>query len=351
VRRTLPVGRVLVAGGLLGLFGLLACAGSVAKEQLESAPLAIVYRTFGERELLLDRVSSRDAEYNAAKSRSGAMDLNAAQTTLGLLTQQDIDKALVGRLMVLDPIGEGPKDPGFPTRGARPLDWSPGHERLLYLAKGRTGPQVFEWNRKTGDVLRLSYEGDRYLGGAYGPDGAIAFSRVEPLRVTSAGTIVGGAQIYVRTRDGGKEVPVSPGPIDMEPAWSPAGGPVVYEARDEHGTQHIRSADPDGSGASRILARGRSPSYSPDGQWVVYSAPVRGRWALWLMRPDGTGRRPFGSGPFEEGTPTFSPDGRLVLYVGTPKSTEHDTQLMIRPLDGKADHAVQLDGDGLHPVW
>lgn len=338
---------VLVATGLAAL---LACAGSVKKEQLEAAPMAIVYRTFLERELLLERVAQHDPEIKKSKERSGAMDLNAAQATLGLLTQADIDRAVVGRLMVLDPVGKDPVDPGFRSRGARPLAWSPGHERLLYLAKGREGTQIFEWNRRTGEVLRLSYEGDRYLGADYGPDGAIAFSRVEQVSLNPDGTFGGGAQIYVRTREGGKAVPVSSGPIDTAPTWSEAGGPVVYQSLAPDGSEQIRSVDPD-TGEQRVLTRGRGPAYSPDGKWIAYSAPVRGRWALWRMRPDGTGRRSFGSGPFQEHNPSFSPDGRVVVYVGTPESTEHDTQLMLRPVDGSADQPIQLDGDGLNPVW
>ena len=58
--------------------------------------------------------------------------------------------------------------------------------------------------------------------------------------------------------------------------------------------------------------------------WIAYaSRGDNGTWDLFLMRPDGSGRRNITNTPdYEEGGPRFSPDGKKLLYraagLGSP---------------------------------
>jgi Tol biopolymer transport system component len=101
----------------------------------------------------------------------------------------------------------------------------------------------------------------------------------------------------------------------------------------------------------QTLTAGRDPVVTPDGGSVVYSAPTRDGWKLWRMNPDGSGKRRFGKGPYEETDPAVSPDGRFVAYVGFLRKRHHEPLLLIRPMDGSTDRLIKLDGNTFHPAW
>lgn len=57
-----------------------------------------------------------------------------------------------------------------------------------------------------------------------------------------------------------------------------------------------------------------APSWSPDGQQLVFSVEQKGRTNIYLMRADGTGRRALTSTPSQDGAPAFSPDGASIAF-------------------------------------
>jgi TolB protein len=101
-----------------------------------------------------------------------------------------------------------------------------------------------------------------------------------------------------------------------DPAWSTRG--TVAFVRDGA----IYGIRPDGRGLRQVLApaRGQSaedPDWSPDGRRLVFE--LRRLQALdsdiALIRADGTGLRRFTSGSgYDDGAPTFSPDGRQIAF-------------------------------------
>jgi Tol biopolymer transport system component len=142
---------------------------------------------------------------------------------------------------------------------------------------------------------------------------------------------------------------ISQGPRDGEPACSSDGNAVVYVrlfpgARSEIWIHSFTDEEP-----ARALALGREPSFSPDGDWIVYSRVVDKAPALWRIRRDGTGRTRLGrgSGAYEYG-PVVSPDGLLVIYESVFKNRY---RLFVRRFDGTGDSVLFSDGDGTHAVW
>jgi Tol biopolymer transport system component len=233
---------------------------------------------------------------------------------------------------------------GFAPRGARPLTWSSGRESLLFLAPiGGKLHRVFAWHRESGEVRRIAGRAYQYLGASYGPDGRLALARLDPREGAQARS-----RIFVTRPGGGGARPITQGPADAWPVWSPDGSVLVYSSIDESGQGVILAIDPLEGGEPRRIARGMEPDFFPDGEWLVYCAKRRGRWALWRVRADGSGRRPIGSGTSDERDPTVSPDGRFIVYV----SEDDDYQrLRVRPVDGSGDRPLLTDFDGLIPVW
>jgi Tol biopolymer transport system component len=192
--------------------------------------------------------------------------------------------------------------------------------------------------------VRQLTRGELHADGCYGPDGALAY--VESVRAREGSFL---SRLWIR-RPGEAPRPLTEGPADFQPTWSPDGRRLVYAARDGARGEVLRWVDP-ASGAGGVLTKGRSPVFSPDGGWIVYSAPSRAGWKLWRMRPDGSGKRRFGKSAFHENDPAVSPDGRFVVFAGTKQERSATSRLFVRPLDGTADRQLELSGTGLLPVW
>lgn len=332
----------------LAALGLaLACAGpGFDYGELPGEPIALVYRTRQEAERVLEMIDQQTRGPLGSTPGEYTVRLEDVQDAFGLGRSKEQRAAdLLGRLAFLDVGTREVRIADFANRGSRPLDWTPERDRLLYLAFPRLEAQVFEYELETGQVRAVTQGPEEHLDACYGPDGRIAVTRAVP---RAQAEDEGGARIWVRDPGGGAPRPVTPGPADHRPAWSPDGAVLVYESIGRDGRSTIRAVDPSGSGEPRLLGRGSGPVFTPDGAWIVYSAPTRQGQRIWKMRPDGSGKHPVGRSAYEERDPAVSPDGRFVVFVTTRDDRHH---LMVRTLEGRGDRPLLLEGDGLHPTW
>jgi TolB protein len=148
---------------------------------------------------------------------------------------------------------------------------------------------------------------------------------------------------------GGAPQQVSQSGYAYYPSCAPDGSAVAYtEVGDRGRVQRVVIHSPIRTGEPRVLSSGKEPSFSADGRWIVFSARRKGKWTLWRISPDGTGRTGLGSGGFDERRPSLSPDNRLVVYVAD--TTLHQ-RLFMRRIDGSGDRVLFSGGDGDRPVW
>jgi Tol biopolymer transport system component len=180
-------------------------------------------------------------------------------------------------------------------------------------------------------------------GPAWSPDGeTILFTGRDRGRETLFTVSPGGGRMH-RVTDSSRRL--------RFPAWSPDGRRIVCESYDNHGDSELVVMRADGTRIKQIT-RGVSrayhhtsatyPDWSPDGRWIVYSAPLgddfNGPRYLFVIHPDGSGRRQLTVGPEAYDTkPRWSPDGRLILFW---RSWE-EWKLMV--LDAGA--AISVDGE------
>jgi Tol biopolymer transport system component len=213
----------------------------------------------------------------------------------------------------------------------------------LFAAVVRDRLQILEWHVDGGDVRQLTQGERAHPDACYGPDGSLAYVEVSPGPGRQLTT-----RIWVQ-RPGESARALTDGPAHGQPACSPATGRIVYVATEKEGDL-LRWVDP-ASGEGGALTRGRSPAFTPDGEWIVYSAHSVGGWKLWRMHADGSAKRSFGKSPFHENDPSVSPDGRFVVFAGTKHERTAISRLFVRPLDGSTDRQLEINGSALLPVW
>ena len=109
-----------------------------------------------------------------------------------------------------------------------------------------------------------------------------------------------------------------------EPAWSPGGRLIAFGVSfDDHAA--VATVRVDGSRVRELTPSGfqGQPSFSPDGRWIVFErdlSPTDN--GVWLMRSDGTRLRRITRNPYANGSgcgcdtdPSFSPDGSRISFV------------------------------------
>jgi dipeptidyl aminopeptidase/acylaminoacyl peptidase len=87
----------------------------------------------------------------------------------------------------------------------------------------------------------------------------------------------------------------------------------------------------------------RSPSYSRDGERIVFDAGER----IGVMAADGSGLSLLPAVTSDDGNPAFAPDGRRIAFTGT--NARGTTDLYVRRLDGGA--AQLIVNDAGEPTW
>src|SRR5207302_1070741 len=106
---------------------------------------------------------------------------------------------------------------------------------------------------------------------------------------------------------------------DTAPSFSPDGARICFES-DRGGRQQIYVMASNGGQAQRISfgdGAYSTPVWSPRGDYIAFTKQAQGRFAIGIMRPDGSGERILTDGYHNEG-PTWSPNGRVVMLFRDP---------------------------------
>jgi Tol biopolymer transport system component len=337
------------------LLGLLSCVTSgVPESELPDAPIAIASRTPEEARRRAEDWG--DTQEGTALQdpgiprppRQGGADLVASEDDVDQLLSRLFgagggeEDAHLGRLALFDPRTRQVEVIAAARRGAIPLAWSPGHERLLFSQPDRQAfqVQIYEYARADATVRAVTQGPLSHAQACYAPEGrivvAVVDTRETPYRSRIAMSGPGGRSPFEA---------ITEGPSDHSPACRP-GRPGIAFVREAPPNAEIHYLE---GGALRRLSPGRHPTFSPDGEWLVFAAPMKRELRLWRIRPDGSGRAPIGRGVRHEARPAVSPDGRLVAYVAS--EAEPRRHLYLRRFDGSGDRILFSQGDGEFPVW
>ena len=92
-----------------------------------------------------------------------------------------------------------------------------------------------------------------------------------------------------------------------------------------------------------------SPNWSPDGKWIAFTKNANGKFAIGVMKPDGSGERILTEGFHNEG-PTWAPNGLFLMFFrdsgggGGPK-------IYMVDVFGQSENLVPTPGYASDPAW
>ncbi|MDR1164656.1 MAG: hypothetical protein LBO66_02065 [Deltaproteobacteria bacterium] len=168
------------------------------------------------------------------------------------------------------------------------------------IAAGYSGPSSTNIAVFDGRVPRVITNGNGIeISPTFSPDGG---------RMAYVSDQGGSAGIYVTSSSGGAGTRVSPGGKSTDPSWSPKGDKITFVTRE----RDICVMNADGSGLRQLTGGqgvNRHPSFSPDGRMIVFSSTRLGKSQLFVMAANGDRQQPMiPEFPGAQTLPTWSPD-------------------------------------------
>lgn len=217
----------------------------------------------------------------------------------------------------------------------------PGVDTTTPEAGGATGPGT-TLPQAPLDVHESASES---AGSVLGSHGRIAFTR------RSAGGQTSELNVYDTATGEVTDLSVAT-EFQSDPAWSPDGGHLAYEAR----ADGIYVIGADGSdhhlvAAGDALDAVTSPTWSPRGDEIAFvrggADPIESGWAeIWVVGVDGSGQRLLTNTREQAvGSLAWSPDGRWIAFVVFETESVH-----VRVLDVVSGDTRDL-GEGEEPAW
>ncbi|MEM6547481.1 MAG: Tol-Pal system beta propeller repeat protein TolB [Pseudomonadota bacterium] len=222
--------------------------------------------------------------------------------------------------------------------------FSPNDQSILYISYDTGEPQVFLLNLDTGQRERLGNFPGMSFAPRFAPDGSqVILSLAQDGNTDIYAMALGTRELRRLTNHGA---------IDTSPSFSPDAAEVVFES-DRGGAQQLYVMPATGGEARRIsFGRGNygTPVWSPRGDQIAFTKILGGRFHIGVMRTDGSEERLLSSSFLDEG-PTWSPNGRVLMFFRESPGQAGRSQLMSIDVTGRNLREVQTPNAASDPAW
>jgi TolB protein len=220
--------------------------------------------------------------------------------------------------------------------------WSPDGKSLAYVSFENNRPEIFIQHLATARRSKVSGFEGLNSAPSWSPDGkflALVLSKDGNPDIYTLNTQTKRLRQITRHRS-----------IDTEPVWSPDGKQIVFTS-DRSGSPQLYRVPAEGGSARRITFEGKyntAASFSPDGKYIAMVHGGQGQYRIAQLERD-TGNLTLLTDNALDESPSFSPNGKMVLYASTG---QNGGVLYAVSVDGRASYKItNQEGDIREPVW
>ena len=206
------------------------------------------------------------------------------------------------------------------TMDARLPNWSPDGGRVAFQSNREGNWDIYVVDVDGRNLVRLTDQPAGESSPAFSPDGKY---------IVFVSDVGGANDLFLIPAAGGERQQITRGAaVGFRSVWAPNGSHVLYRSNGTSEMSHpgeFHRVTPDGTSASVVGGGKRrefNQTYSPDGAKIAFDAHRNGQWEssdggweIWLMNADGTGRRPITHNGVNDWGPSWSPDGRTILFL------------------------------------
>ena len=232
-------------------------------------------------------------------------------------------------------------------------DLSPDGDKIVFASNREGTYHIYVMNVDGSNLVKVTDDPLGDMSPRWSPDGKrIAFSRA-------------GAMTVMDSDGSNVQKLIEPKPEATAPLceaggflgdWSPDGQRLTfYAASATRGLGQVCSVKVDGTEltvvASEPPAYHVEPSWSPDGQWIVYRfIQPDGNHEIYKIRPDGTSSTDLTNNPEMDIEPDWSPDGQWIVFSSFRSNNDFDLYIMKSDGSGVARITNTLGKDS-DPSW
>lgn len=200
--------------------------------------------------------------------------------------------------------------------------WSPDGTKLTYTSFKSGVPEIYQYNLLTKTTVQMTNGSGNASGSSWSSDGeTIAYS---------ASTKDGQTHIFTMNSFGGEKRPyIYSSEIEVEPAYSPNGKYLAFTSN-RYGNPMIFIHDLKTNEDIRLTYAGwynASASWSPDSSTIAFASYDRkiDRWDLFKISSNGSNLERLTLSQGDNEKPTWSPDGRFIMFQSTRSSNGSNT--------------------------
>jgi serine/threonine-protein kinase len=210
---------------------------------------------------------------------------------------------------------------------------------------------AMNWVDATGKTTPLRETRSAWTSPAFDPSGT---------RLAFTETSNSGTGLWVRDLARGVESRIAEAGDLLAPAWTADGQRIAFVANRDQTYRNLYWQRLDGvGGVQRLSTREMlqtSPAWHPDGRTLVFVGFAGVLSNLMVLRLEGSETSGWTPGaatalfdsPYQEESPTFSPDGKWIAYVANDTGTR---EVYVRPFPGPGGALLVSSGGGLDPSW
>jgi len=237
---------------------------------------------------------------------------------------------------------------------------SPDNTRLAFADVGKYGPQLKMFSLVLGRLVAFPNGSGGSATPAWAPNGnEIAYSAA----------VNGAFNIWIADANGNLARRVTNFRGDVSPTYNPRTGAQIAFISGMSGLPQLYIMNTDGSGVQRLTATesgqppgyASSPSWSPNGQWITfawdrkYGPGAPGGQDIYIIQvtPNAQGGYSWRQLTHDGGRcdfPSWSSDGRHIVYANSPDGRAEHTRIWTMLADGTQQHPLTGAGADM-PNW